>query len=252
MTKCTKKKISITRNDRVESSRSDFVRLKWHSPIIGQRFGRGTETTTSSSGSLDSAGCWHHDGCIFLEVCLCGGEDGVWRWDRIINIYMERKERYHQSEFRMLTGKWWKIRHRNVTTWQTYTYFLFAACKYIFLTFRHCLCFIYVLFNRQRWNLDVPLGACSTLHVTINALNLEYCDSLCFLTSSSYGVTHMWTGLYDSFGIYPVNSYFPKQTGWIITYSCIPEPQGTTEWVMLSNMCICICYIFLVLLAAKI
>lgn len=73
---------------------------------------------------------------------------------------MERKEQYHQSEFRMLTGKWWKIWHRNVTTWQTYTYFLFAACKYIFLTCHHCLCFIYVLFNRQRWNLDVPLGAC--------------------------------------------------------------------------------------------
>lgn len=73
---------------------------------------------------------------------------------------MERKEQYHQSEFRMLTGKWWKIWHRNVTTWQTYTYFLFAACKCMFLTFRHCFCFIYALFNRQRWNLDVPLGAC--------------------------------------------------------------------------------------------
>lgn len=153
-----KKKISITQqNNRVELTRSDFVCLTWHSPIFGQRFGRGTETTTSSSRSLDSPWCWHHDGQFFLEICLCGREDGLWWQDGIISkLYREERK---ESKFRLLNGKWRKTWHRNVTIWQTDMYFLFA-CKYIyflnFYQFLFCLCFI----NWQRWNPGVPLGTC--------------------------------------------------------------------------------------------
>lgn len=84
----------------------------------------------------------------------------VWRWDRIIHIYMEKKEEYHQSEFRMLTGKWRKTWNRNAMTWQTDMYLLYTVCKYILLTFHLCFCFIYVSFYLQRWNFILSLRVC--------------------------------------------------------------------------------------------